>query len=79
MHWGSSEPAIDPLRAVLDPLGESEGVSVRKDTRPAVAGDVGSCSSDLISSRGYEAPGRKGGKVLIFVVIEKREVSAGNP
>ncbi len=37
-HACSPEPAINPPRAVLDLLGESEGVSTKKGTRPVLAG-----------------------------------------
>ncbi len=53
MQGGSSKPAIVPLKANLFLLGESEGVSARKGTRPAPAGNVGSYSSDLVSIRKY--------------------------
>jgi hypothetical protein len=62
---GPSGPAIDPPRAILYLLGDSEGLSIRMGIRPAVAGHVGSFSLDLTSKRGYGGyPG--GGKVPIF-------------
>ncbi len=69
-HGYSQELAIAPLRVVLDLLGESEGVSTQRVTRPALAGHVGSYSSDLVSSQrliGYLEVGRL--KALIYVVI----------
>ncbi len=51
MQGYSHDPAMEPLMADRDLLGESRGVSTRKGTRPAPAGHVGSYSLDLISSR----------------------------
>ena len=50
---GPSGPALDPLRAVLDFLGESVGVSDRLGTRPAPEDRVGSYSSDLVFNQKY--------------------------
>jgi len=84
MRMGPSRSAIDPLRAVLDLSGESEGVSIRLGTRPAVAGRVGSCSLDLTSIRGYggyQGGGGGGSKSqsLRGLVVREGDVSASVP
>jgi len=50
---GLSGPALDPLRAVLDFMGESVGVSNRMSSRPAPEDRVGSYISDLVSNQKY--------------------------
>ena len=50
---GPSGPALDLLRAFLDVLGESVGMSNRMGTRPAPEDRVGSYSSDLVSNQKY--------------------------
>ncbi len=56
---GPSGLALDPVRAVLDFLGESVGLSNRMGTRPAPEDRVGSYSSDLVFKEKYgDYPGR---------------------
>ncbi len=53
VYVGTPEPAFDPLCSGQAPLCGSKGVSIRRDTRPAEAGHVGSCRSDPVSIQGY--------------------------
>jgi len=53
VYVGTPKPAFDSLWAGRALMWVSVRVRIRKDTRPAEAGHVGSCSSNPISIQGY--------------------------